>query len=344
MVAGNPAAVAALRDDEASPAMHRAAENFLRADQGILAITRAQLAMYALRAQAQQMAATYRGFGAEIVQARATAGDLLQRQQQAARSLASYARAAYRTGGVGGAGGGPDLASLALVGPADQDALGLVGVTGRLEDSLTRAELRVGWLSDRQAQVRSDFAALSVRYQRAAKALADANARLNGLAAARAAALSQVQAARSSDLALNRARLAASGNLGAQIRAAVAALARSGRTVTGTGDFARPGRGSVTSPFGMRYHPILHYVKLHTGTDFAPANGIAYAADDGRVLFTMVSPAYGNMTVIDHGIVHGKHITTLYCHQARFLVREGEVVHKGQPIGIIGATGWATGP
>ena len=43
----------------------------------------------------------------------------------------------------------------------------------------------------------------------------------------------------------------------------------------------RPGRGVVTSPYGMRMHPILHYVKLHTGIDFAAADGISYAADDG---------------------------------------------------------------
>ena len=94
----------------------------------------------------------------------------------------------------------------------------------------------------------------------------------------------------------------------------------------------------------MRFHPILHYTKLHTGTDFGRADGTVYAADDGVVLFTVANTAYGNMTVIDHGLIDGKSITTMYAHQARFLVREGERVKKGQPIGVIGATGYATGP
>jgi len=114
--------------------------------------------------------------------------------------------------------------------------------------------------------------------------------------------------------------------------------------VTGTGDFIRPSSGAITSPYGMRMHPILHYVKLHTGTDFAVGNGFSHAADSGRVLFTMVSVAYGNFTVIDHGITNGRHITTCYAHQAKFLVKPGDVVAKGQKIGVIGSTGYATGP
>ena len=93
----------------------------------------------------------------------------------------------------------------------------------------------------------------------------------------------------------------------------------------------------------MRFHPILHYTKLHTGTDFA-GGSIIRAADDGRVIMTILSTAYGNFTVIDHGVVDGKRLTTAYAHQARFLVRQGQAVHKGDPIGIVGSTGYATGP
>jgi murein DD-endopeptidase MepM/ murein hydrolase activator NlpD len=59
---------------------------------------------------------------------------------------------------------------------------------------------------------------------------------------------------------------------------------------------------------------------------------------------TILSTAYGNFTVIDHGMRGGKHITTAYAHQSKFLVHVGQVVHKGDPIGIVGATGYATGP
>ena len=106
----------------------------------------------------------------------------------------------------------------------------------------------------------------------------------------------------------------------------------------------RPGLGPVTSPYGPRFHPILHYVKVHTGIDFGAADGIAYAADDGVVLFTEFNVAYGNMTVIDHGKIGGLRITTLYAHQAAVGVKPGDRVVKGQAIGVIGSTGYATGP
>jgi murein DD-endopeptidase MepM/ murein hydrolase activator NlpD len=144
-------------------------------------------------------------------------------------------------------------------------------------------------------------------------------------------------------VALNQARVAESGRLGAQIEALSERLQRRGDTVQGTGRFAHPLDGVITSPYGMRFHPILHYTKLHTGTDFA-GGSVIHAADDGRVLMTVVSTAYGNFTVIDHGVIDGRHVTTAYAHQARFLVHPGQVVRKGDPIGIVGQTGYATGP
>jgi murein DD-endopeptidase MepM/ murein hydrolase activator NlpD len=93
----------------------------------------------------------------------------------------------------------------------------------------------------------------------------------------------------------------------------------------------------------MRFHPILHYTKLHTGTDMAGGSAI-HAVDDGRVIMTVASTAYGNFTVIDHGVLNGKRVTTAYAHQAQFLVQEGQQVAKGQQIGVVGATGYATGP
>jgi murein DD-endopeptidase MepM/ murein hydrolase activator NlpD len=94
----------------------------------------------------------------------------------------------------------------------------------------------------------------------------------------------------------------------------------------------------------MRYHPILHYTKLHTGIDFGHDDNVIQAADDGVVIMTVFNRAYGNMTVIDHGTIDGRHITTFYGHQSRFLVKEGQRVKKGDVIGVIGATGYATGP
>jgi murein DD-endopeptidase MepM/ murein hydrolase activator NlpD len=94
----------------------------------------------------------------------------------------------------------------------------------------------------------------------------------------------------------------------------------------------------------MRFHPILHYTKLHTGTDFAGGDPVIRAADHGRVILTVVSEAYGNFTVVDHGVIRGERVTTAYAHQAQFLVREGQEVRKGQQIGVVGSTGYSTGP
>jgi murein DD-endopeptidase MepM/ murein hydrolase activator NlpD len=210
-------------------------------------------------------------------------------------------------------------------------------------DSATRADERVGELIVGRELVKAEFAAIAARYDTAKQALADANARLEALAAQRATALTAVQAARGSEVSLNQARAEESGQLGSEIESLSLQLARRGATVNGTGQFARPLAGIITSPFGMRFHPILHVEKLHTGTDFA-GSSIIHAADDGRVIMTILSTAYGNFTVIDHGMRGGQHITTAYAHQSKFLVHVGQVVHKGDPIGIVGATGYATGP
>ena len=78
--------------------------------------------------------------------------------------------------------------------------------------------------------------------------------------------------------------------------------------------------------------------------DLGSGDGIVYAADSGVVLLTELNTAYGNMTVVDHGTVGGLRMTTLYAHQAAFAVRPGDRVRKGQPIGVVGSTGFATGP
>jgi murein DD-endopeptidase MepM/ murein hydrolase activator NlpD len=164
------------------------------------------------------------------------------------------------------------------------------------------------------------------------------------LVPARQVALENARKAIAADKVHYQALLAESGALSTRIQDLAAKLADGKRPPQGTGHFIRPGRGEVTSPYGLRYHPILHYVKLHTGTDFAAADGYAHTADDGVVLLTEYNTAYGNMTVIDHGTIGGLHVTTLYAHQERILVTPGDRVSKGQVIGLIGSTGYATGP
>ncbi len=101
-----------------------------------------------------------------------------------------------------------------------------------------------------------------------------------------------------------------------------------------------PGIGAISSPYGMRTHPITGAHKLHTGTDFQVADGRAYAAAAGTVAAVTRDAAYGNMVTI----AHGKGVTTRYAHLARSLVKPGDTVAAAQVVGRIGSTGLSTGP
>jgi murein DD-endopeptidase MepM/ murein hydrolase activator NlpD len=109
-------------------------------------------------------------------------------------------------------------------------------------------------------------------------------------------------------------------------------------------DFLRPVAGVVTSPFGIRLHPLLKVRKLHDGTDFAAACGTAIRAPfAGVVTRAFFNPAYGNRLFVSHGSVDGVRVETAFNHAARYLVRPGQRVSRGQVIGEVGSTGLSTG-
>jgi murein DD-endopeptidase MepM/ murein hydrolase activator NlpD len=96
-----------------------------------------------------------------------------------------------------------------------------------------------------------------------------------------------------------------------------------------------------SSPFGIRFHPILHVYRLHAGCDIGSPTGTEiHAAADGVVVMAQVIGGYGNGTVIDHG----NSLATLYGHQSQILVHVGQIVKKGDVIGRVGSTGLSTGP
>ena len=100
----------------------------------------------------------------------------------------------------------------------------------------------------------------------------------------------------------------------------------------------------ISSAYGMRFHPILRYWKLHDGTDFAAGCGTKIrAAYSGEVVERYYNAGYGNRLMIDHGKVDGKYVTTGYNHAIRYTVRVGEHVRKGEVIGYAGSTGFSTG-
>ncbi len=102
-----------------------------------------------------------------------------------------------------------------------------------------------------------------------------------------------------------------------------------------------PCAGHITSGFGYRMHPVLHYRRLHTGVDIgAPTGTPIHAAGSGYVIWASRRGGYGNCVIIDHG--GGK--ATLYGHMSRISVSGGQEVTKGQIIGAVGSTGMSTGP
>lgn len=115
-----------------------------------------------------------------------------------------------------------------------------------------------------------------------------------------------------------------------------------GKVVYGRGVVMLPIPGApITSPFGPRLDPILGIIKVHTGIDLGAGEGTPIrAAADGNVVTAGVVDGYGNCTVIDHG----NGLATLYGHQSQLLVTPGQQVHKGDIIGLVGHTGFATGP
>jgi murein DD-endopeptidase MepM/ murein hydrolase activator NlpD len=101
--------------------------------------------------------------------------------------------------------------------------------------------------------------------------------------------------------------------------------------------------GDMTSPFGMRYHPILHYARMHTGVDWAaPIGTPIFAAGNGTVIEAGWDTGYGRRVEIQH--VNG-YVTT-YNHMSGFGlgVADGAHVVQGQTIGYLGDTGLSTGP
>ncbi len=102
--------------------------------------------------------------------------------------------------------------------------------------------------------------------------------------------------------------------------------------------------GYITSPYGMRMHPILHYYKLHDGTDFSAGCGTPVrAAASGNVVSEYYNSGYGNRVIINHGMVNGVSLSTSYNHLTSFVASPGEHVARGELIAYSGTTGYSTG-
>ena len=99
----------------------------------------------------------------------------------------------------------------------------------------------------------------------------------------------------------------------------------------------------LSSPFGMRKHPIDGFNKMHRGTDFAAPMGTPImASGDGIVKKAGWCGGGGNCVVIKHNSTY----QTIYAHMSKFArgIKSGKRVKQGQTIGYVGSTGKSTGP
>ena len=182
--------------------------------------------------------------------------------------------------------------------------------------------------------------ALAERIRKAAAAAAAAEARQRAEAARLQA---EAEARRQAEDAAARQRAAQAGRPApppppVQRAAPPQAQARAGEMLW-------PAPGRLTSRYGMRKHPVYGDYRLHTGIDIGGGQGAPiWAAEGGTVILAGPAGGAGNLVVIMHGSRGGKSLATAYAHQSTILVREGQVVTRGQQIGRVGSTGASTGP
>jgi murein DD-endopeptidase MepM/ murein hydrolase activator NlpD len=107
------------------------------------------------------------------------------------------------------------------------------------------------------------------------------------------------------------------------------------------GAMSRPVNGPVSSNYGMRRHPVLGYLRMHSGMDFKASYGMPiYSATDGMVAYAGRKGGYGNFVQVNHG----GGLATGYGHMSRIVASPGQRVRQGQIIGYVGSTGLSTGP
>ena len=156
----------------------------------------------------------------------------------------------------------------------------------------------------------------------------------------------QLEAQRAAEEAARRAAAAAAGTLnpsGGSSTDGVEGSDSSTPAVVGSGSFGWPCPSCtyVTSRMGNRFHPIFSEWRYHSGMDIGASYGASVvASDSGTVCYCGEKGGYGNCVMIDHG--NGYY--TLYGHLSGYAVSYEQTVTKGQTIGYVGSSGWATGP
>lgn len=97
----------------------------------------------------------------------------------------------------------------------------------------------------------------------------------------------------------------------------------------------------ITSRFGYRTNPISGNYGFHTGLDLAASEGTPVSAVFyGKVAEIGTSDVGGNYVLMEHS----ETLQTYYCHLSEIYVEQGAVIRHGETVGLVGSTGWSTGP
>lgn len=102
-----------------------------------------------------------------------------------------------------------------------------------------------------------------------------------------------------------------------------------------------PLRSRITSPFGMRVHPLSGENAFHNGTDFAGAVGDVIRAPAAGTVQSIYTNSVGGLQMI---IKHANGFTSGYAHLSHTIAAEGDEVETGEPIANVGSSGQVTGP
>jgi len=123
----------------------------------------------------------------------------------------------------------------------------------------------------------------------------------------------------------------------------LAALAASGGAPASNATWVTPVSGyTLTSPFGMRLHPVLGVNRMHNGIDMACAQGTPIYATRAGTVTTAAYQAGGAGYYVS--INHLDGFSSIYMHMTHYVVSAGQSVSQGQLIGYVGSTGISTGP
>jgi murein DD-endopeptidase MepM/ murein hydrolase activator NlpD len=119
------------------------------------------------------------------------------------------------------------------------------------------------------------------------------------------------------------------------------ARSKSDPTFAGTESFMIPVQGRLSTPYGYTRYVNGKFAGSHTAIDLAAPTGTeVHATNAGRIVLAETLYLTGNSIYMDHGM----NLFSQYAHLSKLLVKTGDIVKKGDVIGLVGTTGFSTGP